>query len=46
MALTRMAQIERKLGERREARARGRPMLVDEVAVPVPTGQGKLIYCV
>ena len=37
------AQIERKLGERREARARGRPMLVDEAAVPMLTGQGKLI---
>jgi len=37
------AQIERKLGERREARARGRPMLIDEAAVPVLPGRGKLI---
>ena len=37
------AQIERKLGERREARARGRPALVGEPPVPVPPRQGKLV---
>ena len=36
------AQIERKTGERREARPRGRPQLESELPVPVVPGQGKL----
>jgi putative transposase len=36
------AQIERKLGERREARPRGRPRLEMDEAVTVLPGQGKL----
>ena len=36
------AQIERKAGERREARPRGRPRLESELPVPVLPGQGKL----
>lgn len=37
------AQIEKRLGERREARPRGRPVLEGERLVPVLLGQGKLL---
>ena len=37
------AQIERKLGERREARPRGRPTLTGDEGVPALRGQGKLL---
>ena len=37
------AQIERKLGERREARPRGRPRLDDDKGVPALPGHGKLL---
>ena len=37
------AQIERKLGERREARPRGRPKLTRDDGVPVLPRQGKLL---
>ena len=36
------AQIERKTGERREPRPRGRPRLASELPVPVLPGQGKI----